>query len=350
MDDAGDNNVEKVMEKLRREMLEMTAHMSEAKERSGRKSVTTKEHEVGNSNTNTELETIIPHSSTDVAIAEKVAELENKDKLIKLLEANVNTLKETCSVLDQQLEEFMDKFNDQLEALSAANQANEFLESDNKQIREQLVAARVELNEAKSLKAFTENRLQKTENALKSQSETTETEVQTLREQLSLARMRNEELSEEVSLQKIQIGDFEQEKIDFQKQVEHSKTEKERLVKELHSLLKAVVDCKGESSNLKAILSEAVSETEVYKGKLQASEENCEMLEQNNATTELAFTTRIKQQDKLIDHLRDQLAGYQDKKKKSIFTPKRSVGKDKDTASTPTKVSKVLSFSLLSKQ
>lgn len=270
------------------------------------------------------------------ALSEKAAELEQKDREIEKLNGNYASLKETISVLDEQLQQFLEDIEQKAEALISMKDQNNILVEENKETRDKLTSARIELNEARSLKAFTEKKLQATESTLKNKSETTDSEVQQALERLSLACKRNEELSAQVSALMVDVSALEKEKFDYRRQVEENKAESEKLTKELRSLLNAVVDTKDENGKLKEAFAETLTKAEKYKGLLQVSEETCQRLKHDQATVEFTLTTRVEQQDKLIDYLRGQLVVYQEKKKKkSIFTPKRTEAKDEPSSGTP---------------
>lgn len=273
----------------------------------------------------------------DDTIRDKTAELTQKDTKIRSLERNVSTLTEAMKALDSEQATLMQGYEEKDAECTRLTTANQKLIEEKKTLLEQLQKTRSDLNEAKSMKIFTEKKYQSTESSLRHENQSKQTELQSALECLSAAKQRNEELVAEINSALKQICELETDKIDLQKKYDELCAEKQRLEVQQNYCVQSFIDSKEECDKLREAMIETITKVEYYKQKFDATQKEINDLKEKMKLQELALRETITQQDKAIRTLLDK-QDQLEKKKKGIFTPKT---KEKVSCILPGKYGKV---------
>ncbi|CAL8115584.1 unnamed protein product [Orchesella dallaii] len=263
----------------------------------------------------------------DTIIQEKENLIDMKNREVKKLKNNNEDLKNVLKVLDEQQQEFTVQLEKQLSSAKELEHVNQILQKENNDLREQLTLCRRELNESKSLKAFTEQRLKTTE----TENQSIELRVQ---HQLSFLTSNNEELANCNASLTNRMNKAEAENVQLNTTIAAYIKDKEQLATETKQLTNIVIQIKEENITLKSALKETLGKAETFKEDYEKCQEICRIQEQEMTRMKVQLSTKVDQQEKLIDYLREQLEKFEKKKKKGIlFTPKRQ---EKETF-TPSK-------------
>ena len=243
----------------------------------------------------------------------------------KLLEAEnvIEILKETMTVMDEQLQVLVDISYVLTEELNCFFLFQEFdkmtertdkkqLEFEKKQtkwlqeierLKQEIRAAKQQMNEEKSLKLFAESRLRDVEIRLESCETDTGTRIAVLQRQSTEYSTAVTELNSQVADRKQQLADAKLSVAGLERKVAVLSEENTKLQEESTALRTRLISVKNSNVVLSEGLERALSNAETCKKRIVELEDEMETNRVMHSERELKFESTIAQQTKLIDFL-----------------------------------------------
>lgn len=231
-------------------------------------------------------------------------------------DANINILKETMTMMDEQLQDFeaLVQGGDKKESEFEAEKTR--LESEIERIKLELRTAKQQINEEKSLKLFTESRLKDVEGRLKSGEVDSVAQISSLKEAVNRTESEAIQLKNALAELEDQLADTESVVDKLTRRVTTLEEENVQLQEESSALRTQLISLKNSNAQLSDGLSEAIGKGEAYKERIQQLDSALETAKTVHKEREHKFEMTLGQHAKLIDFL--QAKTEQSGKKKTL--------------------------------
>ncbi|GLH00471.1 Serine/threonine-protein kinase Genghis Khan [Gryllus bimaculatus] len=259
-----------------------------------------------------EVETLKRYNQRSSEEKDKLSkQLEEQKNCCHTLEMNISVLKETCGMLEEQLEDY--------EKISAAYEEREKknsseivkLQEDIEKLQGEIRTARQATNEEKSLKIRAELKLQQTEAEITSQSEI----VTTLQDQLLDYKKLAETLTDQVTVLENTCGEHELALRTANRQLEVQCLENTELKEEIAQHLTTIHGLRESAFKLSREIEEASEQNKDLENRLLYLQAEMDEQRVYHQHREIKSDATIQQQIKLIDFLQRSLSEHSKKKK-----------------------------------
>ncbi|XP_071493466.1 citron Rho-interacting kinase-like [Diadema antillarum] len=234
-------------------------------------------------------------------------------------ELNINMLKTTCTMLEQQVED-LDTITDRLEArLEECRQARDSAREELQQRDVALQGVTKSLEEAQQAMARTEEKLRELTETLDEKEKTHSDELDSWHKQFNEQRERINQLEENLSEVEKQRALLDVAAKELKQKYSDEQEDNIKLEKEMEEMDEKLKESKGINFQLTQCLEEAVSKGERIKEEKEEVENQLENQEIQHHHEKVKFEGTMAQQTKLIDFLQAKVDAPPKKKKGRLF-------------------------------